>query len=232
VFTGWIPRGIFSTEPLKETMRHVVPSGWSPHPNLWTVACAYETGRRGPFGRADAPAADLADAVAASCAIPGFYHPVTIDGRRYVDGGIRSTSNLDLLRDEGLDLVICFNPTSTLHPVRAINPRDAFNIVFQRASGRRLGSEAKKLRAAGSGVVLIQPLDEDIQAMGPNLMSPRRRNHVIEVARRTVASQLTEPRNRELLADLPAGDPLKVRRPEGPPSEWPDWRELVPGGVA
>ena len=38
----------------------------------------------------------MADAVAASCAIPGFYHPVEIDGRRYVDGGMRSTSNLDL----------------------------------------------------------------------------------------------------------------------------------------
>ena len=92
------------------------------------------------------PDADLADAVAASCAIPGFYHPVTIDGRRYVDGGIYSTSNADILRSEGLDLVICLNPTSTLHPIRAINPREAFNIVFQRASGRRLGSEAKKLR--------------------------------------------------------------------------------------
>jgi NTE family protein len=232
VFTGWLPRGIFTTGPLKDTIRRVVPSGWSPHPNLWVVACDYETGRRVPFGRVGAPEAELADAVAASCAIPGIYHPQAIDGRRYVDGGIYSTSNLDLLRQEELDLVICFNPTSTLHPVRAINPRDAFNLVFQRASGRRLGSEAKKLRAAGTEVVLIQPLHDDLQAMGPNLMSTRRRNDVIEVARRTVAAQLDEPRNRELLADLPPGDPLKIRRPSGPPAGWPDWRELLPGPVA
>jgi NTE family protein len=232
VFTGWLPRGVFTTEPLKDTIRRVVPSGWSPHPNLWLVACDYETGRRVPFGRAGAPEAELAEAVAASCAIPGIYHPQAIGGRRYVDGGIYSTSNLDLLRDEELDLVICLNPTSTLHPVRAINPRDAFNIVFQRASGRRLGSEAKKLRAAGTEVVLIQPLHDDLHAMGPNLMSTRRRNHVIEVARRTVAEQLDEPRNRELLADLPSGDPRKVRRPSGPPSEWPDWRELLPTPAA
>ncbi len=51
---------------------------------------------------------------------------------------------------------------------------------------------------------------------------------MIEVARRTVAAQLAEPRNRELLADLPPGDPRKIHRPEGPPSEWPDWRELLP----
>ena len=226
VATGWLPRGIFSVDGLKETITGVVPSGWSPHPNLWIVACDYMTGRRTPFGRSDAPAADLANAVAASCAIPGLYHPVTIGGRRYVDGGIYSASNADILRNEDLDLVICLNPTSTLHPIRAINPRDVFNIVFQRASGRRLGSEAKKLRAAGTDVVLIQPTDEDLEAMGPNLMRTGNRNEVIEVARGTVARQLAEPANRELLASLPAGRPEKVRRPAGPPSEWPPLAEL------
>jgi NTE family protein len=233
VFTGWLPRGVFSTESLKDTIRRVVPSNWSPHPNLWIVACDYETGRRVPFGRAGAPEADLADAVAASCAIPGIYHPQAIGGRRYVDGGIYSTSNLDLLRDEQLDLAICLNPTSTLHPIRAaFNPREWFNLAMRNASGRRLGSEAKRLRARGTEVVLIQPTGEDLEAMGPNLMSPRRRNQVIEVARRTVAAQLREPLNRELLSALPQGRPEKVRRPAGPPSEWPDWRELLPRRAA
>jgi NTE family protein len=226
IATGWLPRGIFTVQGLKDTIAAVVPSGWSPHPNLWIVACDYSTGRRVAFGREGSPAADLADAVAASCAIPGLYHPVTIGGRRYVDGGIYSTSNADILRNEGLDLVICLNPTSTLHPLRAINPRDAFNIVFQRASGRRLGSEAKKLRSAGTDVVLIQPLHEDLQAMGPNLMRTGNRNEVIEVARHTVARQLAEPGTRELLAALPLGDPERVRRPEGPSSEWPPLVEL------
>jgi NTE family protein len=224
VFSGWLWRGVFSTEPLKETIRRVVPSGWSPHPNLWIVACDYETGRRTPFGRVDAPRADLADAVAASCAIPGIYHPVTIGNRRFIDGGIYSVSNLDLLRNESLDLVICLNPTSTLHPIRAINPRDAVTIFVRRASGRRLGREAKKIRSNGADVVLIQPTGDDLEAMGPNLMRSANRNRVIEVARRTVAEQLRDSQNRELLAGLPKGDPRRVRRPEGPPSEWPDWR--------
>jgi NTE family protein len=226
VATGWLPRGVFSVEGLKDTIRAVVPSGWSPHPNLWIVACDYSTGRRVAFGRSGSPQADLADAVAASCAIPGVYHPVTIDGSRYVDGGIYSTSNADILRNEELDLVICLNPTSTLHPIRAINPRDAFNLVFQRASGRRLGSEAKKLRSAGTDVVLIQPVREDLQAMGPNLMRAGNRNQVIEVARETVARQLAEPGIRDLLATLPEGRPEKVRRPDGPASEWPPLTEL------
>jgi NTE family protein len=228
VISGWLPRGVMSTDSLKDTIRRAVPSGWSNHPNLWIVACDYSTGRRVPFGRIDSPPAELADAVAASCAIPGFYHPVTIDGRRYVDGGIYSTSNLDLLRDEGLDLVICLNPTSTLHPIRALNPREWGRIAFLRASGRRLGSEAKKLRAAGTEVVLIQPTSEDLQAMGRNLMSRRRRNRVIDVARRTVAQQLREPGIAELLEDLPAATvPEAISRPAGDPSGWPDFRDLL-----
>jgi len=40
----------------------------------------------------------LIDAVAASCAVPGIWPPVTIDGRRYMDGGVRSSDNADLAR--------------------------------------------------------------------------------------------------------------------------------------
>lgn len=225
-FAGWAPRGVVSTESLKDTVRRVIPSGWSAHPNHWVVACDYGTSRRVPFGRAGAPEADLADAVAASCAIPGFYHPVEIAGRRYVDGGIHSTSNLDLLCDEALDLVVCLNPTSSLHPTRAWNPAERLAAALRNGSGRLLGSEARRLRSSGTDVVLIQPLADDLEAMGPNLMSRRNRNPVIATARRTVAEQLRRPENRPLLADLPPGDERRIRRPDGPSSEWPDLDEL------
>jgi NTE family protein len=219
--TGWLPRGVISTEPLRDTVRRVVPSGWVDHPATWIMACDYRTGRRVAFGRPGRPVAHLADAVAASCAIPGFYAPVAIGGREYVDGGIYSTSNLDVVRDEGLDLVVCLNPTSSLHPTHAWNPVERVAEVARRASGRRLGSEARKLRDAGSAVVLIQPLEEDLETMGPNLMSSRRRHEVIETAIRTVGAQLREPDNRRALAPLPAGEAHKVARPPGPPSTWP-----------
>jgi NTE family protein len=226
VLAGWGPRGVFSTEPLKDIIRRVVPEGWTEHPAHWTVACDYSTGERVAFGRAGAPEADLADAVAASCAIPSFYFPVEIGGRRYVDGGIYSTSNLDLVRDERLDLVISLNPTSTLHPSRAWNPLEWGAHLLRNGSGRRLGNEAKGLRARGTEVVLIQPTAPDIEAMGPNLMSRKDRNPVIQTARDTVAEQLRRPGTRELLAELPAGDERRVRRPAGPPSRWPDLNEI------
>src|SRR3954470_20510660 len=60
---------------------------WSAHPNLWIVAMDYDTGRRVAFGRPGAPRVKLSEAVMASCAIPGWFTPVSIHGRRYVDGG-------------------------------------------------------------------------------------------------------------------------------------------------
>ena len=225
VVAGWLPRGVISTKSLQDVIRRVVPRGWSEHPNLWVVACDYATGRRVPFGREGAAEAELAKAVAASCAIPGFYHPVTIGGRRYVDGGLYSNSNLDMLRAEQLDLVICLNPTSTLNPVRAWNPAERLAAIARRDSGRRLGSEAKKLRAAGTRVVLIQPTGKDLEVMGSNLMSRRRRHEVITTAIETVGEQLREPATAEQLSGLPPGDPERVARPPGPPSTWALLRE-------
>jgi NTE family protein len=229
-FAGWLPRGFISTEPLRDIIRRVVPEGWSPHPSLWVVACDYATGRRVAFGRAGSPEAELADAVAASCAIPGFYFPVEIGGRRYVDGGMYSTSNLDIVRHDDLDLVICLNPTSSLHPTRAWNPGEWFARAVRTSTGRRLGYEARKLKDRGTEVVLVQPTKEDLDAMGPNLMSRRNRQRTIEVAQRTVAEQLRSPATRDALAALPEGRPEKIRRPEAPPSEWPDLLELAPEG--
>jgi NTE family protein len=222
VSAGWLPRGFISTEPLKETVRRVVPRGWSPHPGLRIVASDYATGKRVVFGREGSPVAELADAVAASCAIPGFYAPVSIAGRRYVDGGMWSTSNLDVLSRRGTDLVICLNPTSTLHPTRAWNPLEAVPRTIRSLAGRRLGSEAKKLRAGGAEVVLIQPTSEDLDAMGNNLMSSRNRHATLERARETTRRQIAEPEIAAALSTLPqAARREKVLRPDGPPESWP-----------
>ena len=218
---GWLPRGLISTDPLKDIARRAVPGGgWVEHPSFWAVACDYSSGRRVPFGRDDAPQAALPDAVAASCAIPGFYRPVQIGGRRYVDGGVRSASNLDLLAGLGLDLVICLNPTSTWEPPGA-GLVDRIVGTTRAASGRRLGSERRRVRQSGTRVVLLQPVAEDLAVMGANLMNGKRRNETIETAERTVAAQLRQVGVSDLLEDLPAGESHKIYRPEGEPEDWP-----------
>jgi len=225
MLTGWLPDGLISTQGIEEVVRRAVPDGWVDHPAFWAVATDLSTGRRVAFGREDAPDADVATAVAASCAIPAFYRPVRIGGRRYVDGGVCSASNLDLLKASELDLVICLNPTSTRAGARARDPLAVLAGWSRAASGRRLGYEAKKVRAGGAELLLIQPEAEDIAVMGSNFMSGRRRHEVIEKAIETVGGQLDRPHAAALLADLPQGEPHKVARPDGPPAQWPP---LVP----
>ncbi len=227
LLAGWLPLGPVSTEPFKETIRRVCQEQWAPHPNYWPMAVDYQTGQRVAFGREDAPQAELPDAVAASCAIPGFYRAVEIAGRRYVDGGLSSASNLDALENEHLDLVIALNPMSSLHASdpRTLGERLAF--AMRQAAGRSLGSEAKRVRAVGTEVVLIQPTVHDLDVMGTNLMSSRRRHEVIETAVRTVTDHLRQSPVGERLAELPPGLPELVKRPNGPVRSLPDFPALA-----
>jgi NTE family protein len=190
MLAGWLPRGFISTAPIRNVVEAFVPNEWPQKTRFWAVAADYSTGRRVAFGRDGAPAATVGEAVAASCAIPGFYHPVTVAGRRYVDGGICSVSNLDLLCDEGLDLVICLNPMSSLAQATGGSPADRMAAIMRAAAGRRLGREARKLREAGTRVLILQPAAQDVGLMGFNLMSGARRLEVMEQARRSVASEL------------------------------------------
>lgn len=227
LLAGWLPLGPISTEPLKDTVRSVCDAPWAPHPSFWAMAVDYGTGRRVALGRAGAPSAELPDAVAASCAIPGFFRAVEIDGRRYVDGGLSSASNLDVLEDERLDLVIALNPMSSLHAEAGGTLGERLAFAVRQASGRRLGSEAKRLRALGTDVVLIQPTVHDLDVMGTNLMSRSRRHHVIETAVQTVTDHLRQSAVGERLAGLPQGLPALVERPAGPARSWPDFFALA-----
>lgn len=222
VLAGWLPLGFVSTETIKDTVRRAAPEGWVDHSSFWAIACDYWSGQRIAFGREDAPAAELPDAVAASCSIPGFFRPVTIGGRPYVDGGICSASNLDLIAGCDLDLVICLNPLSSLHRETYRHPLDRVQQASRTANGRRLGREAKKVRASGTEVLLVQPTADDVRAMGRNLLSARRRQDVIEMAVRSVTEQLRESASERLLKALPEGPPHKIDRPSGPVEDWPD----------
>jgi NTE family protein len=221
MLAGWLPAGLVSTEPLADTVRRAVSGRWVEHPNFWAVACDYQTGRRTPFGRIDMPQVEVAEAVAASCAIPGFYRPVRIGGRRYVDGGVCSASNLDLVAGRGLDLVICMNPLSGRSDRAWADPLERLPAMGRRAGRGRLRHEARKVQRFGTEVAIIEPTPEDHSVMGLNWMSPERRRAVIETAERTVAEQLRRPQLREALSGLPEGEPHKIQQPNGPPETWP-----------
>jgi NTE family protein len=206
MLAGWLPRGFISTAPIQQLVERFIPGRWPEHPSYWAVAADYASGRRVAFGRQGAPAASVGEAVAASCAIPAFYHPVTVAGRRYVDGGICSVSNLDLLRGQELDLVICLNPMSSVAQATGGSPADRFAAVMRAATGRRLGHEARKLREEGTKVLLLQPGRDDCSLMGLNLMSGTRRIEVMEQARKSIARDLRRLRAKDGLLPRRSAD--------------------------
>src|ERR1700704_1650772 len=69
--SGIAPSGRVSAEPIVRTVQQAAPHGWAGHPYCRIVATDYVTGKRVVFGESGAPESSLAQAVAASCAIPG-----------------------------------------------------------------------------------------------------------------------------------------------------------------
>lgn len=109
-------------------------------------------------------------AVAASCAVPGIFLPVTIGGRRYMDGGMRSDTNADLVA--GYERVLIIAP---------IGPNGTSGGL---AAQRPVLREAEQLRATGAQVELVVPDAESLSAFGLNLMDTSRRVSAAEAGLR------------------------------------------------
>jgi NTE family protein len=196
-----LPLGTGSMEPVRRLVSSVSPGGlWSSHPAVWIVAMDYDTGKRVAFGQPGAPQAALPDAVAASCAIPGWYAPAVIGGRRYVDGGACSTTSVDLLAGRGLDEVYALAPMAAFVLDR---PRMFLERVEHSLRLRvtwRMERESARVRASGADVIMVTPGPEDLTVMGANIMDPRRRAAVLDVSLRTSAAALRESASDHLLA--------------------------------
>ena len=197
-----LPVGRGSLEPLGRLVDAVCPKGaWAGHPATWIVTMDLESGRRVVFGRDGAPHAGLRDAVMASCAIPGWYAPVRIGGRRYVDGGACSPTSVDVVRSLGLDEVYVLSPMSSLRYDAPTTVAGRLERRFRRISTKRVVRELKKVAATGTRVVFLGPTADDLDAIGANLMDPRRRLKVLETSLRTSAEVLRDAaRGRDDLA--------------------------------
>ena len=163
-----------------------------PRRNTWIMAVDYGSGRRVAFGRAGAPAASLADAVVASCSIPGWYQPKDIDGQRYIDGGVRSSTSLDLLARADLDEVFVLAPMASYALDSPRHPAVRLERVFRRIITIALTREVRKVEASGKRVTVLTPGPADLAVMGANLMNAGRREAVLETSLRTSAAALED----------------------------------------
>jgi NTE family protein len=118
----------------------------------------------------------LVDAVAASCAVPGVWPPVTIDGRRYIDGGVRSSDNADLARD--YRRIVILSP----------NGLKADQIV-----AFPLQEQLDTLKNAGAKTYVVEPDHQSRTAIGINPLLPETRKPAAEAGRaqaKTIAKDL------------------------------------------
>jgi len=157
-------RTVPESERRKAIASRVRRDDW-PAARLLVPAVEAQTGEVTVFDRDSG--ASLIDAVAASCAVPLVWPPMTVNGRRYVDGGVRSVANVDLAR--GYDRVVVVAP-----------------IV---AAARRADRPAAQAAALGSGVrtAVVSPTDAALTAIGRNPLDPTRRAPAAQAGRAQAA---------------------------------------------
>jgi NTE family protein len=108
----------------------------------------------------------LVKAVASSCAVPLVWPPVTIDGHRYMDGGMRSVANVDLAA--GYSRVVVVAPLT----------RSASLAATPQAQAAKLGVPS----------IVVSPDKTALAAIGPNLLDPARRRPAAEAGLAQAAS--------------------------------------------
>lgn len=191
-----LPTGRRSTDFLVAGLRSQHGDRWPDRP-LYVVAVRRRDGERVVFGRDGAPRTDVAHAVAASCAIPGYFHPVEIDGEVYVDGGVHSPTNADVANGWDLDVLLVSSPMS-------VDPRAArptLDLPLRLAAHRYLRRETRQQRRRGAQVLTFEPGGEVLSVLGIN---PLRGARIDEI------EALSAERARDILA---GSDVLTALRP-------------------
>jgi NTE family protein len=145
---------------------------------LSVAAVEIESGRRVMFGTPEAPRVSVGTAVEASCAIPGVFRPVPVEGRHYVDGGAWSPTNMDRAPAGRGTRVLCLNPTGSPGSNRG-TPFAAIGLLSRSVAA----IEALALQRRGARVRTVSPDARSLDAMGGNLMNPRPRARVIAAGR-------------------------------------------------
>jgi len=150
----------------REVIEARLPSHKWPDRDLRITAVDAETGEFRVLDRASG--VPLLQAVAASCAVPGVYPPCTIDGRRYVDGGMRSAANADLAAGYGRVVVLA--------PIR-------------RGAGPMASVDAQ-VAGLRARVAVVTPDEASRAAIGRNVLDPAARAPTARAGRAQAKSVL------------------------------------------
>lgn len=175
--SGLLPAGRTSPDKIARDVRRVHGDSW-PARDLRICVVRVRDGRRVVFGTPAAPTVDVGAAVAASCAIPAYFAPVRVAEELYVDGGVHSPTNADVVVPDRVDLAVVLSPMSYGAGLR----RSAIDLAVRYAIRRYLAAEVRRLRAGGACVVVVEPTPADLQVMRVAPMGGRRLEDVVDTA--------------------------------------------------
>jgi NTE family protein len=165
---------------------------------LYLTATDLDTCERVVFGVEGSEDVPISTAVRASGALPMVYAPVRVNDRELIDGGIVSTTNLDIAIQAGAKLVVVINPivpfvndfAGTVRTLRGTRPRRVSDMgfaqigyqVFKLVAHQRLHELAKgwEERYPGVDIVLIEPEPTDELMFQTSMMNFASR---VEIAR-------------------------------------------------
>ena len=167
-----------SLERWLETFAEVADTEWPDRPFTVTAVDA-ESGRFQTWDKDSG--APFQAAVASSCTVPGLFPVVPINGKLYMDGGVRSTTNADLA--SGYDSVL------VIAPIGARN--DGIDPLGKRMSE----AEVEALNSAGTRADLVFPDSGSLEAMGINRMDRTRQKITAEAGVRqgkALAARITD----------------------------------------
>ena len=186
LMSSLLPPGQVGTEMIARSISRLHGGSW-PDRELRITAVRARDAQRVVFGTPGAPAVDVGQAVAASCAIPGYFAPVVIRGEPYVDGGAHSPSNADVVLADRPELVVISSPMSVGRGALR-SPR--IDLGMRLAIRRALSREVRRLRRGGAEVVVLQPGPEDLPVMGLNPMRGIVAEDVMDVAAASTRARL------------------------------------------
>ena len=189
---GILPLGKVDGSSISERAEQIHPQPWPSKPT-WICAVNLDNGHRTVFGKDDVET-NIGSAVQASTAIPGYFTPVQIGNNRYVDGGIHSTTNADLLAPLQLDLVI-ISSSKTASPGLG----EAVEFSLSRTwHSRTLQREIKKITTQDTKVLTFQPTSSDLVRRDSSDMDETNTKEICADARDSAIARLAHPNAEEI----------------------------------
>lgn len=187
-----LPTGLFSNEQVHLRLQEIFSRPGRSNDfralrsRLTLLATELDTGRAVAFGTPGWDHVPVSRAVQATCALPGLFPPVAIEGRHYVDGALTKTMHASAALQEGVDLVLCVNP---LVPFAVPGLADGglaavLSQTFRTMIHSRLALGMKHYAQAypDADIVLLEPDPRDPELFGANPFSYGQRRRMAEHA--------------------------------------------------